>query len=235
MDPLVRATAYPYAAPAHSYVLTEKGVVALGPGASCDLDGRTPVLAVGSNRAPEQLVRKFAPLGGRTLPVTTARLFEFDSVYAAHFTRYGAIPATLQHSPGTVANLAVTWLDEAQLARMHATEAANYRFGVLAGIRLETGGGVFERVHAYLSRHGCLSVDGAPLALAAIAAFGRRFAAATEAELLERMRARLAPRQGLAAFIGTTIADEGTRAAYTRAIARKALPFTYAGYTAIVI
>lgn len=236
MDRLARATSYPYAAPHASYVLTRQGAVALAEGAlPSDLEQRVPVLAVGSNRAPEQLLRKFAPLGRTTLPVTTARLADFDSVYSAHLTRYGAVPATLQHSPGTTVTLAVTWLTAAQLARMHATEAGNYHYGMLDGIRLESAGRVLDRVHAYASHRGCLCFDGQPLALAAIAAEGRRFAAATETEALDKVRARLSPSERLDDFVGIAISESGIRAAHTLAMATDALPLAYARYHTFAI
>ena len=204
-DTLRLAKTYPYPAPEGSYVLKDGGPRELADSAPVPgLDGRTPVLAVGSNRAPEQLARKFAPLGGATIPVSRARLADFDAVYSAHFTSYGAIPATLQHAPGTTVMLSVTWLTAPQLVRMHETEVAseNYSFGELSELRLETAGRVLGRVFAYVSRRGCLTDAGRPVALAEVAAEERHWPALTQEEMLGRARDRLAPRQALDELTG---------------------------------
>ena len=235
---LNRAKAYPYPAPEGSYVLTHGGPREIADGAPPPgLDGRTPVLAVGSNRSPEQLARKFAPLGAATLPVTRARLADFDSVYSAHFSSYGAIPATLQHAPGTTALLSVTWLTAPQLDRMHETEVAtgNYAFGELSGIKLETAGRVLGRVFAYVSRRGCLTDAGAPVALAEVAAEERCWPALAQEEMLERARHRLAPGHGLDHFLGAAISETATRAALTKALAAEARPFAYGAFRAIAV
>ena len=233
-----RAKTYPYPAPEGSYVLEHGGPREIAPGAPLPgLDERSPVLAVGSNRSPEQLTRKFAPLGAATLPVTRARLADFDSVYSAHFTSYGAIPATLQHAPGTTVMLSVTWLTAPQLVRMHETEVAteNYAFGELSGVRLETAGGVLGRVFAYVSRRGCLTDGGRPVALSEVAAEGRRWPALSQEEILGRARDRLAPGQALDQFVGAAVAGTGRRAALTTALAAEAQPFAYGAFRAIAV
>ena len=57
-----RALEYPYPAPPHSYLYdaARPGGWAPLPADAGLLEGRTPVLAVGSNRAPERLAQKFA-------------------------------------------------------------------------------------------------------------------------------------------------------------------------------
>ena len=235
---LRRAKTYPYPAPDGSYVLEHGGHRVLTDGTPVPgLDGRAPVLAVGSNRAPEQLARKFAPLGGATIPVTRARLADFDAVYSAHFASYGAIPATLQHAPRTTAALSVTWLTAPQLVRMHETEMVteNYAFGELMGVQLETAGRVLGRVFAYVSRRGCLTDAGRPVALAEVAAEGRRWPALTQEEILGRARDRLAPQHSLDEFVGAAIAQTGTRAARTKALAAQAQPFAYETFRAITV
>ena len=109
-------------------LLRQRGIDAPAP-----LGRRTPVLAYGANAAPERLRRKYAPLGHSVFPVLRARLHGFDIVHAAHISSYGAVPATIERSPGTVCEIAVTCLDERQLARMHETELRRrtYRFGLL--------------------------------------------------------------------------------------------------------
>jgi len=109
-------------------------------------------------------------------PVHTCRVWDFDAVYSAHFARYGAIPAALRQAPGTISELALTWLDAAELTRMHETEALgfNYDYGIAKGLRLEPElGPVPDRVYAYIGHRGYLDHAGAPVALAEVAAEGR--------------------------------------------------------------
>ena len=59
-------------------------------------------------------------------------------VYAAHIASYGAIPAVLALSPGTIVDIAITWLTKLQLQRMHETEAIgiNYDYGVADSLKI---------------------------------------------------------------------------------------------------
>ena len=123
IDPLIlRALNYPYSYPAYDFVL-DKGSVAPLPDRN-SLEGRVPVLAIGSNRSPEQLLRKFGDQD--FLPVTCVKLCDYDVVYAAHIASYGSIPAVLARSPGTIVDIAITWFTKSQLQRMHETEAVSY-------------------------------------------------------------------------------------------------------------
>src|SRR3546814_1587568 len=65
-DALLRpAKGYPYAAPAGSYLYRDGASKPLEGSLDPDLmAGRVPVIAHGSNRAPEQLHRKFGHLAG---------------------------------------------------------------------------------------------------------------------------------------------------------------------------
>src|SRR3546814_11284374 len=62
------------------------------------------------------------------VPVTRLRAHDVDVAYAAHVAGYGAVPATLAASPGTTAELWITWLDDTALARMDATEAVGVNY-----------------------------------------------------------------------------------------------------------
>ena len=125
-DALLRlAKGYPYAAPDGSYLYRDGESLALtGPLDPALTSGRVPVIAHGSNRAPEQIHRKFGHLKGTAseIPVTRAWLSDHDVVYSAHMTRYGSISATLHEAPGTRVQVYVTRLTEAQLPRMLETE-----------------------------------------------------------------------------------------------------------------
>ena len=93
-------------------------------------------------------------------------------VYSAHFTRYGAIPATLHPCPGATTDVAVQWLTPAELDRMDATEGIgiNYDRHHLTGIGLEIEGPRHDprRRNLTLSRRGPLIDQSTPVALKAI-------------------------------------------------------------------
>ncbi|MHA1536942.1 MAG: hypothetical protein ACTSUD_05250, partial [Alphaproteobacteria bacterium] len=191
-----RALRYPYDAPDGSYTLRGGRVRPFAPE---EIEGRLPVLAVGSNRSPERLRRKFGTGTDATVPVQKARLGDFDVVYSAHVTGYGAVPAMLQHHPGAEVEIAVTWLDAAQLEAMHATEGlgVNYDFGIVEGVRLTFDNGAeLDSVHLYVGRRGHARVRaGEPgaTALAAIACAGRGWPVKDVPEMLAWLGARIAP------------------------------------------
>ena len=173
-----------------------------------------PVLAVGSNRAPRQLMRKFKDLPGHSpIEVTVGMLADHDVVLSAHFARYGSMPARLWPAPGTTVQVAVTWLAPDTLARMHQTEgAANYRFDRMVGVdlRLENGRRP-DAVWAYCGLHNAFAPRGQPLAFAGIRAQGRQFPTETQTGGLAQARDCLAPDAPLADFIRGTIGCPVTR------------------------
>ncbi|WP_114098939.1 hypothetical protein [Thalassospira profundimaris] len=187
---LLRAFLYPYAAPDHDF-LFEGGITRplTGNEVSAQISGRIPVLAVGSNRAPVQLARKFTHQNlSDVIPVTLGWMKHHDIVYSTHITGYGAIPATLAPSPGTCVRIAVTWLTPAQLSHMHLTESvpAHYQYLQLHGrdIDLDCGSGP-EHVGIYQSSSGYLFGDGRVFALSSIRATGRRYRASSQWEMME--------------------------------------------------
>lgn len=204
-DVVERALGYPYGAPPGPFV--QLGHQTLDPTeVEIDRDARTPVLAYGSNAAPQVLSRKLA-LSDQPVLVVPAQLRELDVVYSAHISPYGAIPATLQRSPGTEVRVHVIYMTDAQIGVISATEP-NYEPQLLAGIecRLADGEGLTE-VSAYISRHGCLLVDGAEVALAAVSASGRTLAAMSEPEIMEQVRSSLCPQDELDAFVLANVTD----------------------------
>ncbi|MGH6886176.1 MAG: hypothetical protein ACREGK_08885, partial [Geminicoccales bacterium] len=191
---LALAKGYPYPAPPKSYLLSAGAVRPLEAGeAARSVAGRQPVIAHGSNRSPEQLLRKYGATA--EIPVTYAWLADYDVVYAAHVTRYASIASTLHHAPGCAVRIAVTWLDAVQLRRMHETEGAKYLYGALEGASFACELGLSARLAAapptlYLYRLGALAEAGAPLGLAALEARNRRHAARDQLAILEWVRAR---------------------------------------------
>ena len=155
-------------------------------------------------------------------------LRDFDVVYSAHVSPYGAIPATLQHSPGTEVSVHVLHLDERQLDAIDAAEP-NYQLVRLEGISLELDGGHgrLEAVDAYVSRHGCLAVEGRECALAALRARGRTFAARDHEATLTAVRDRLASGQDLETFILGGLADPALQAQRTAQLRADARPFAW--------
>jgi len=225
---LRRAFGYPYAAPWQSWQFRDGQVEAFDPGRRND---RIPVLAIGSNRAPEQLARKYADLPGTLIPVERVFLQDFDVVYAATLARYGAVPAMLQHVPGCRVELMLTWLTEAQLARMHATElgAANYNFARLEQLQLETETSeVHTSAFCYIGARGAFADDAAEAyALQQVPAEGRRLPQADTRAMLARF-ARLFDWPGdVESFTLTAIRDESRRRAWVAALAAHAKPFDY--------
>jgi len=202
-----RAMRYPYAVPARAFA--QHGHDTLSPDdVEIDLAERTTMLAYGSNGSPEVLGRKLA-LSADPVLVEPAWLHDFDVVYSAHISPYGAVPATLQSSPGTAVRVAVLHLTPEQLRLVSATEP-NYEPSVLSGVRCELASGAVQtELNAYLSRHGCLLVDDAEVALVAVPARERRFAELSEPQVLEHLRATLAPDESIDSFVLGNVTDPG--------------------------
>jgi hypothetical protein len=204
-DVVRRAMGYPYERPSRPFI--QQGHLVMDPDeAAIDPADRVPLLAYGSNAAPQVLARKLA-LSRDPVLVVPATLHGFDVVYSAHVSPYGAIPATLQRSHGTTVEAHVIYMTEDQVELITVTEP-NYEPAALEGVecRLE-GGEALAELTAYVSRHGCLLLDDAEVALAAVPASARAFVALTEPEVLERVRALTAPAEDIESFVLTSVAD----------------------------
>lgn len=207
---LPRAADYPYATPLERFVFALSGEPP-----TFAVAGRTPVLAFGSNAAPAQLRHKFKGHVGH-IPISRAVLFDHVVVYSAHFSRYGALPATLHPHKGAVAFVAVTWLDPAQLARMHETEAigVNYDYVEFTDLQLEHDGddlAASTRVGAYVSRAGPLLHRKQPIRLAEVATSGCPWPALTQPAALRFAHKRVAPDLTLEVFLARLVEDEAFR------------------------
>lgn len=227
-DPVAHAKTYPFPVPGRSYVFRN--------GEPHDLEdhgfdrtGRTPVLAAGSNQSHEQLARKYSVLPGHVeIPIQRGMLDDFDSVYAAHLAGYGSVPSTFHPSAGTRVTTYVLWLDDAQLNRMHETER-NYTYDRLDGIRVEIDDAreIIDQAYAYTAVVGCVNVNGAPVALAEIAAEGRILRAMSQPDMLDHVRGRLAPDMSLDAFVQAHIEDEAVRRERTLSLSLDSLPLVF--------
>lgn len=202
-DELVRrALAYPYDPPAGSFVQIGARTLPVPP-EEVDVDGRRALLAYGSNASPEALTRKLAHLPPEPIAVLRVALRGWDVVYSAHVTRYGAVPAAVVPSPGTVASVHLVFPSEAQLEAIAATEGENYRLEQLADFSAtyEIGGEGPREIDAFIGVHGPLVVDGSPVALAAIPAIDRTFPALSTPAMIDRVRASLAPELSVREFV----------------------------------
>ncbi len=219
MSVVAQALAYPYARAAED----------VGGGPPADLGGRRALLAIGANASPDALAGKLGGAVGE-VPSASAWLAGFDVVYSAHVAPYGAIPATLQQSDDTEVDVCTLWVTDRELDLLHPTEG-NYRFGRLDGIELRLrDGSRLETVSAYLSRHGCLRMDGEEVALAAVPARRRELPALDQHGVLERVRAALAPDRDLSAFVAEQVEDPELRAARSARLAADAAPPRFAGF-----
>ncbi|MCG8360827.1 MAG: hypothetical protein MI920_35140 [Kiloniellales bacterium] len=225
---LALAKAYPFSAPRGSYVFARGEAHPLTEGTVDPglFQRRRPVLAHGSNRSPDQLRRKYGE--SAMIPVTVGWLEHYDVVYSAHVTQYGAIASTLQHVHGVRARVAVTWLTEEQLARMHETEGpSTYRYGHLRGVRLVLDGapaGTLTDIDAYLSSNGCLAREGEAIGLAAIEAEGRPHPELSQEAVLLHVRDRYRPGADLDAMILRKISDKALRQALVEEMRAEAVP-----------
>jgi hypothetical protein len=194
-----RALAYPFARPHGSFLLGPAGVEPLGEmprerrertiaRLSAPGEGREPLLAFGSNGAPEVLARKFAHFHAeddRTVLVLSGRLHDFDVGASPQPAIYGSMPATLFPSPGTEARGAVLWATPAQLAQLAWSELS-YRLGRLrTPFETDEGSHGFDELLAFVSRFGAFRHDGGVVALEAIPATGRTAPALSQARLLD--------------------------------------------------
>ncbi len=235
------AIGYPWVRPAGSYQLTGAGIEPLSELGTAEREaaiaelgsedgGRLPVLAIGSNGAPEALERKFAHFteeSDRTVLALTGRLHGFDVGAAAQPTIYGSMPATLFPSPGTAVRAILLWVTPAQFTQLTWSELT-YRLGRLR-TRFETDDGLpgFDEVLVFVSRFGAFCVDDRPVALAAVEASGRSAEALTQEQLLDAAAAlALGPEAKAEALVRAIFEDlAGTNEKIAATVRKASLPF----------
>jgi hypothetical protein len=197
---LDHALGYPWERPAHSYVLHDDVVELLNElpaerreaGLRRFLIDRTPLLAIGSNSAPDVLRRKFAHFADqddRDALVITGWLHEFDVGASAHIALYGALPATIFPSPGTAVRTSILWLTEPQFTQLVWSELS-YSIGTLqTHFAADEPGFDVDEVVVFVSRFGAFCVEDAPVAMAAVPANWRTARALSQRELLSHAAA----------------------------------------------
>ncbi|MDC0073770.1 hypothetical protein OAK17_02830, partial [Alphaproteobacteria bacterium] len=158
-EQLILAKSYPYSRPKGSYLLESNRIIELkGRVLEGNFDKYIPVLAYGSNAAPDQLRRKLKKINS-PLAVLSASIRDFDVVYAGKFSNYGSIPATLAPSKGTVLQVSVVLLNKSQLSLIHKTELPDYVYGKLNKPILIDRIGFRENINTYFFNQG-YQVDG---------------------------------------------------------------------------
>jgi hypothetical protein len=238
---LERAIGYPWVRPVGSYLLTGAEIEPLAALTATEREaaiaeltseagGRLPVLAIGSNGAPEVLQRKFAHFAeesDRTALALTGRLHDFDVGAAAQPSIYGSMPATLFPSSRTAVRATLLWVTPAQFTQLTWSEL-HYRLGRLR-TRFEADDGLdgFDEVLAFVSRFGAFCVEGRPVALAAVEASGRRAEALTQEQLLDAAAAlALAPGAKAEDLVRAIFEDlAGTNERIAATVRKASLPF----------
>ena len=242
-----RAVGYPWGRPEGSYQLTSAGIGLLAELEEGDMDrvlarftspgaGRQPVLAIGSNAAPETLERKFAHFPDeedRAVLALTGRLHDFDVGVAAQPTMYGSMPATLFPSPGTEVCATVLWVTPTQFTQLAWSEFS-YWLGKLQ-TRFDVDGSAtgFDEVLVFVSRFGAFCIDERPVALAAIPAAGRTAEALSQEQLLDAAAAlAIGPEADAEMLVRAIFEDMSQIAPRIEATVHKAsLPFTSESWT----
>jgi hypothetical protein len=216
-----RALGYPFPRPRTSVVVEGARVAPL---VELDPAGRTPVLAYGSNASPESLGWKFPGDRAGAVPLVRGKIRGLDVVYSSHLAVYGSVPATLQTSPGTEVETFVAFLTDVQLELVASWEINAHYETLDVELALELGEPP-AAVGVFISRHGCLTAGGGEVAVAEVPADDRRFPAMTQPEVLEHVRAAVAPDQTTDEFILGNVRDYDRARAYTAELRRSARPF----------
>lgn len=234
---LALALGYPYPLPGYSFVVDGAHVAAMTAENAARLrDGRTPVLAVGSNQSPEQIVRKFSHMDCPPIPAERCVVHDFDSVYSAHVTGYGSIASCLHPSPGTQVTLFVNWLHDDHMERMHETELGNenYCYASLDGVGIETEfGATLDKVFFYCSNAGAFTPDTDPVPLTEIPAENRRWEALSQVDIQTELQVMTAPEQHFEAFILASANDAEIRNRRKAFMRERAIPFAHPGLSVL--
>jgi len=195
---LARAVGYPWARPPGSYELRDGETQLLTSLPEAEREalieryrapaaGRVPLLAIGSNAAPEVLERKFAHFEAaedRAVLALTGWLRDFDVGPAATVALYGSMPATVFPSAGTEVAATVLWVTAEQFTQLTWSEVTYWLGRLRTPFAVEEADAGFDDVLVYVSRFGVFCPDGEPVALAAVPARGRTALALTQEELL---------------------------------------------------
>lgn len=176
--------------------------------------GHAAVLAFGANASRAVLARKLGAAAAAVVCLE-ACVHGADTVFSAHVSPYGAIPATLHPSPGVVLTARLLVLDRALLAALDATEPNYERAPLRAPVGVEVPGHGPVAAEAYRSRHGALDLGAGPVSLSAVPAQHRTRPAWSQREVHAAVRDLLEPGADLEAFVLAGARDDAVRAART--------------------
>jgi hypothetical protein len=171
------------------------------------------LLSYGANASPEELARKLAG-HDPVVPIALTERGDLDVVYSAHASPRGGLGAAVQRSPGTWIEVSITYLHRDLVPLIDATEE-NYDRIAMPSLGVEF----------YVSKHGCLVLDGTEVALAGVRARGRRFPELSTIDAVEAVRRRIAPEVTLERFVEQNATDPELRAARTAVLREGARPF----------
>ena len=195
---------------------------------------RVPVIASGSNASPTRLNEKYSGTPGQTLiPVIKYQIADLVPAFSAKFASYGSITATLQYAPGFQSDMFVTYLSEAQLIRMHETEAIGdeYHFMQINNVTMRRAGvrPMVMPIYAYISVKGVLQVNNVQFTLSNMAVANTRFAARSQVEILQLAWELLKSNQTLDVFIYENISNERIRRRHNDRLQAHSAPFAHTG------
>lgn len=160
------AAGYPWAGPVPTGVIGPDGLVGQQLPPSAELAGRVPVVAVGSNAAPQVLVGKLPGLLDAGVPISPGVVEELLVGHSAHVSARGYVAAAPAREAAASAAVAVCWFDVTQLAVMDATEPNYERLTLPAAMRCRLPDAtVLADAQVYDSVHGVLGEGGEVLGL----------------------------------------------------------------------
>ncbi len=189
-------------------------VVSIGSAADLDsMEARHPVIACGSNAAPERLRQKFGDKD-TVIPTLEVIVEGYCILYAARFTRYGSVPATVAKVPGTLTTMHVNLLTDDQLEVMDETETIGVsynRFEIDGNAICLKNGDAVPRAHAYFNRNGALFVNDMVLAPSGIDGDAPRHQAMGQSDVQGVIKLLLDAEGSVDDFIFQNIEDHSLR------------------------
>ena len=187
------------------------------------IDKRHPIIGYGSNTCPAQLVTKFGQ-DHAPIIVVNGWLDDHDVVYMPKISKYGAIPAAIDHSPGTSVQVGVTLLDDAQLEAMSSTEPGHELVEMDRNI---SSLGTQYRCRYYKSP-SMLIWEGRPVRISEITAVNSRYGSMPQREVLDHV-AQLAGLHTGAELARQVRSDRGVHARVNKILEAHSAPVTETG------
>ncbi len=153
------------------------------------ISDRYLVVGYGSNANPAQLQNKFKNNVNSIFPVFKGTITGYDVSYARAFASYGAIPATITDSPGTVVEVWANLFDEEQLEIMNKTEGrgTSYCLGRLNSALTLENNEIFSSACSYIHMQGSLPVNSKPIRLDMISAINAKFDGLDQPQILSKI------------------------------------------------